>query len=161
METTTSNGSAPQPPRASVGNVRARVLAEHARIRAIIGDVDRLATAAAAGEHRCIEPLREHAARLYRILTEHIDHEDAVLAPIIRTIDAWGPVRFEQMQRDHAGQRVALKEALAELELEGPLLGQAVQSTCWEILHDMKREEHDLLHPDLWREGMFVVEIGA
>jgi hypothetical protein len=41
------------------------------------------------------------------------------------------------------------------------LLGQAIQSTCWEILHDMKREEHDLLHPDLWREGMFVVEIGA
>jgi hypothetical protein len=161
MEPTIDTAPAPQPPRARVGDVRARVLAEHARLRSVIGDVDRLATAVSAGELRCLEPLRERAARLYRMLAEHIDHEDAVLAPIIRKIDAWGPVRFEQMQVDHAGQRMALKQAIEDLELEGRPVGQSVQSTCWEILHDMKREEHDLLHPDLWREDTIIVEIGA
>ena len=95
------------------------------------------------------------------MLTEHIDHEDAVVAPIIEGIDAWGPVRLEQMQRDHADQRMALKQAVYELDIEGEPLGQAVQSMCWEILHDMRREEHDLLHPDLWRDSIVVVEIGS
>jgi hypothetical protein len=45
---------------------------------------------------------------------------------------------------------MALKQAVQDLEVEGALLGQAIQSLCWEILHDMRREEHDLLHPDLW-----------
>jgi hypothetical protein len=32
---------------------------------------------------------------------------------------------------------------------------------CWEILHDMKREEHDLLHPDLWRDDITLIESGG
>jgi len=32
---------------------------------------------------------------------------------------------------------------------------------CWELLHDMKREEHDLLHPDLWRDSPIIVEISS
>jgi iron-sulfur cluster repair protein YtfE (RIC family) len=144
-----------------IADVRARVLAEHARLRAVIAEVDRLAIAVAAGEMHRLTALRERAGRLYRMLTEHIDHEDAVVAPIIQGIDAWGPVRLEQMERDHANQRMALKQAVYELDIEGEPLGQAVQSMCWEILHDMRREEHDLLHPDLWRDSIIVVEIGS
>ena len=129
-----------------------RVLAEHARLRAVIADVDRMASAVAAGESHHLEMLREKAERLYRMLEQHIDHEDAVVGPIIERIDVWGSVRLEQMRHEHAGQRMVLKQALYDLGVDGRPLGQAVQSLCWEILHDMRREEHDLLHPDLWRE---------
>jgi hypothetical protein len=146
----------------AVGEVRARVLADHAKLRTAIAEVDRLAYAVSAEEVRHINALREQAENLYRMLAAHIDHEDAVLAPIIRQIDAWGPVRHEQMRNDHANQRAALAQAIRDLETGGPALGQVVQSMCWEILHDMKREEHDLLHPDLWREGVtIVVEFGG
>lgn len=145
----------------AVGEVRERVLAEHAKLRTVIADVDRLAYAVAAEDVKHIDALRTQAETLYRMLTEHIDHEDAVLAPIIRQIDAWGLLRHEQMQRDHATQRTTLAHAIKELETGGPALGQAVQSMCWEILHDMKREEHDLLHPDLWREDITIVEFGG
>ncbi len=161
METTTNRGPTPAPPRPSIADVRSRVLAEHARLRLLIADVDRLASAVGAGENHHLEDLRDRAGRLYRMLTEHIDHEDAVVAPIIASIDAWGPVRLEQMQHEHAGQRIALKQAVNDLDLDGRPLGQAIQSMCWEILHDMKREEHDLLHPDLWRDSPVVVEISG
>jgi hypothetical protein len=134
-----------------VGDVRARVLAEHDRLRPLIAEVDRLATAVAAGDVERLKPLRERAGILYRALMDHIDHEEAVLAPIIRQIDLWGEIRVAQLQHDHAGQRMALKQAVHDLEVEGRTLGHAVQSLCWEILHDMRREEHDLLHPDLWQ----------
>jgi hypothetical protein len=146
---------------ATVGDVRARVLAEHARLRTAICDVDRLAIAVAAGDLGKVDILRERAELLFRMLTEHIDHEERALAPIVERIDAWGPVRLEQMLHDHAGQRMALKQAVHDLGVEGRSLGQAVQSMCWELLHDMKREEHDLLHPDLWRDSPMVVEIGG
>jgi len=78
-----------------IGDVRERVLAEHARLRTVIHDVDRLATAVAAGDFGKSERLRERAERLYRMLNEHIDHEERVLAPIVERIDAWGPLRLE------------------------------------------------------------------
>lgn len=145
----------------AVGEVRTRVLADHARLRTAIAEVDRLALAVAANELKHIDALRTQAEQLYRMLAQHIDHEDAVLAPIIRRIDAWGPVRLEQMQTDHANQRATLEQAIRELETGGASLGRAVQSMCWEILHDMRREEHDLLHPDLWREELTLVEFGG
>jgi len=149
METSTKH-EVSQTRSGSIDDVRTHVLVEHARLRAAITDVDRLATAVAAGESHRLEDLRDRAGRLYRMLEQHIDHEDAVVAPILARIDAWGSVRVEQMQHDHAGQRLLLKQALCDLGIEGRPLGQAVQSLCWEILHDMRREEHDLLHPDLW-----------
>jgi len=160
----TSGPAVPTPEKktgATVGKVRERVLADHAKLRTLIAEVDRLALAVAAEELKHTAALRTLAEQLFRMLGEHIDHEDAVLAPIIRRIDAWGPVRHEQMQRDHASQRAALAQAICDLETGGPALGRAVQSMCWEILHDMKREEHDLLHPDLWREDVTIVEFGG
>jgi len=157
----TNHAQTPTTAKTAIGDVRARVLAEHARIRIVVDDVDRLATAVSAGDFAKIELLRERAERLYRMLTNHIDHEESVLAPIIESIDAWGPVRLEQMLHDHAGQRMALKQAAYDLGVEGRPLGQAVQSMCWELLHDMKREEHDLLHPDLWRDSPIIVEISS
>jgi iron-sulfur cluster repair protein YtfE (RIC family) len=145
----------------AVGEVRARVLADHAKLRAAIAEVDRLALAVAAEELKHIDALRTQAENLYRMLQKHIDHEDAVLAPIIRRIDAWGPVRHEQMKSDHANQRATLAQAIRDLDSGGPALGKAVQSMCWEILHDMRREEHDLLHPDLWREDITLIEFGG
>jgi hemerythrin-like domain-containing protein len=104
----------------AVGEVRARVLADHAKLRAAIAEVDRLALAVAAEELKHIGALRTQAENLYRMLETHIDHEDAVLAAIIRRIDAWGSVRHEQMQRDHANQRATLAQAIRDLESGGP-----------------------------------------
>lgn len=145
----------------SPAEVRARVLAEHAELRAVIRDVDRLAGAVAAEDLRCAPLLRERAAALYRLLAVHMEGEERDLAPLIYRIDAWGPVRLEQMRRDHGTQLAALDRALEDLALQGPALGETVQSTCWDVLHDMRCEEHDLLHPDLWREDGLVIEIGG
>ena len=160
METPSNLVPTPNRAEPSIALVRARVVAEHARLRTLIAEVEQLANAVGEGADD-VELLRERAGTLYRMLTEHVDHEDAVVAPIIERIDAWGPVRLEQMQHDHAGQRMTLKQAVHDLDIQGRQLGQSVQSMCWEILRDMKREEHDLLHPDLWRDSIVVVEISG
>ena len=161
MDTTTTTASTPTHTGAPLGALRSRVLAEHARLKTVIARVDQLATTVAAGDVARLPELRQQAKSLYRMLSEHIDHEEIVLVPVLERIDAWGPVRVEQLKHDHTGQREALEQAASDLDVDGRPLGQAVQSMCWEILHDMRREEHDLLHPDLWRDEMLIVEIGA
>ncbi len=161
MDTTSNPMPIPTRAGTSISDIRARVLAEHARLRNVIAQVDRVASVVAAGDVTQLGDLRERAEKLYRMLAEHIDREEAVVAPIIERIDAWGPVRVEQMQHEHVGQRMALEQAAHDLDIAGRPLGQAVQSMCWEILHDMKREEHDLLHPDLWRDELIRIDIGS
>ena len=157
METKPNPVPRPESPRSPLADVRTRVLADHARLKIVIKDVDRLASAVAAGEVERLESLRERAEALYRMLAEHIEREEAALAPIVERIDCWGPVRAEQLRHEHAGQKMTIQQAARDLAIEGRPLGQTVQSMCWEILHDMKREEHDLLHPDLWLDA----EIGG
>jgi hypothetical protein len=141
--------------------VRTRILADHARLRARIADVDRVAVAVEAGDLQMAPILRARAADLYEAIAEHVGHEEEALIPLLRKIDAWGEVRCDQLKADHQTQLDALRRAAADLESRGEDLGRSVQSMCWEILHDMKREEHDLLHPDLWREEVVLVEIGG
>jgi hypothetical protein len=140
---------------------RMRIMEDHARLRAVIRDVDRVAIAVAAGELHKVPLLRVRAGDLYRVVAEHVGHEEVVLIPILQKIDAWGGVRCDQLKADHRGQLEMLERASADLNFDGEDLGRSVQSMCWEILHDMRREEHDLLHPDLWRDEMVVVEFGG
>lgn len=146
---------------AAIADIRERILGEHAKLRRMILEVDRLAAAFSAGESQYPQTLRERAGTLYRMLAEHVDREEVALSPVLARIDAWGPVRLEQMRLEHIGQRRALQQAMRDLNVEGRDLGQSIQSMCWEILHDMKREEHDILHPDLWRDSPIVVEFGG
>jgi hypothetical protein len=141
--------------------IREHVLEDHARIRSAIAEIDPIAVAVAAGEIHKASQLRQRAEAFYRMLGEHIRREEDAVTPFLETIEAWGPVRRDQLQRDHARQLDMLRQAAIELQLRGEELGRAVQSMCWEILHDMRREEHDLLHPDLWREEMVASRIGG
>jgi hypothetical protein len=140
---------------------RMRIMEDHARLRLIIREVDRVAVAVAAGDLDKVPLLKVRAGDLYRVVAEHVGHEEMVLIPILRKIDAWGNVRCDQLKADHRGQLEMLERASADLDFGGEDLGRSVQSMCWEILHDMRREEHDLLHPDLWRDEMVVVEFGG
>jgi hypothetical protein len=134
---------------------------DHARIRSFIREVDRVAIAVAAGEVHRVPRLRDLAAQLYRIVAEHVGHEEMAILPFLRQIDAWGPVRCEQLKTDHAAQLDTLRRATEDLDFGAEDLGRSVQSMCWEILHDMRREEHDLLHPDLWRDELVLVEFSG
>ena len=151
----------PTLPESSPGAARTHIVDAHTRIRAIITEVDRIAVAVAAGDLEKVPLLRERAGELYRVIADHVGHEEATLIPFLKKIDAWGAVRCEQLRADHINQLETLQRATSDLDFRGVELGRSVQSMCWEILHDMRREEHDLLHPDLWREEMVIVEFGG
>lgn len=135
--------------------VRARVLAEHAVLRDLIAVV-RAAMARADEGSGTIEALRWEAGCLLASLTRHLDLEDALLAPILREIDAWGPVRAARLAADHAAQRrtiARLKHRIDGMETAPALVGTLRPFTD-ELMRDMEAEERDLLPADLLRDDI-------
>ena len=134
--------------------IRSRILAEHDDLRRRLTGIETLA-ARALGENA----LRAAVSQLAAALEEHLSMEDELLLPAIRDVDAWGSIRAKRMMEEHEGQRVTI-DRLNEISRGGDRteLARSVQALRKALLEDMRREESELLHPDLLRDD--VISIG-
>lgn len=133
--------------------LRRQILAEHGELRAAIAKV---ATAE--------EPARLALATnaLCDLLEDHLAHEDEVLEPVLRTIDAWGPERARRLRDEHLQQRARLAQLRRDVATAPALaLAREVQPFLEELLVDMAGEERDVLDPDLLRDDTVSVEFGG
>ena len=140
-----------QPPRPSA--VRTRILAEHSVLRALYGTIEGSARAVLEDEPDATGPLREDCRELCNILLRHIELENTVLAPALHELDAFGPVRAQQLIAEHERQRSVLTAMLVSID-EGrdrELAGDVLR-LLGELRIDMAYEEETLLHPGLLRD---------
>ncbi len=137
----------------SCERVRRLVLAEHRELRAAMAKVSaatepgRLAVATSA---------------LLDLLTEHISHEDEILEPILRHLDAWGPERSRRLRAEHAAQRTEIARLRAELATAPPAgLDWAISHFIDALLADIEAEERDTLDASLLRDDSVSVEFSG
>jgi hypothetical protein len=131
--------------------VRDRILRDHEGLRR---QLDQLATqqrALEAGDAKAIEPALVLVADLLQSLSLHLELEDAVLEPALREIDAWGPIRAEDLLRHHDRQRAQLAEVAERSQVaQTPHALSAVLATLIADLRaDMAEEEREVLDADL------------
>jgi hemerythrin-like domain-containing protein len=142
--------------------VRERILKEHESLRALARNVENLADRAVTRDGA--QELLKRIDEFWFALNRHIDGEEMALAPILQSIDAWGPVRLERMKSMHVEQRAALgaiHRAITETRIMSEVYEQARRLIAV-VLFDMADEEGDLLHPDLLRDDIIAIEsIGA
>ncbi|MGF1466379.1 MAG: hemerythrin domain-containing protein [Sandaracinaceae bacterium] len=140
--------------------VREKILAEHAKLRTRIGELravlDEVGDAAASTR----DDLRRSVLDLLTALEAHIDHEDEVLLPTLRTIDAWGEERARRLGAEHAEQRTWIAEQRAKIGA-GPIRVAAVRAFLDRLEKDMEVEEASSLSPDLLTEYPFPVDLGG
>jgi iron-sulfur cluster repair protein YtfE (RIC family) len=139
--------------------VRARVLEQHAALREALSGIEGVASAGLAGEARFGSELRARVNRLVEQVEAHLSMEEEVLLPVLREIDAWGPVRAERLIEEHEAQRAGL-ERLRALE-QGDNQAEftrAVLAMIWTLLGDMRQEEHDILKDELLRDDVIAID---
>lgn len=133
--------------------VRREILDEHTELRAIIAKIR------GAGDPGC---LALATAELLDRLAAHLEHEDAVLAPVLRTIDAWGPERARRLRDDHVAQRAQLAQLRRELATTPEAaLASTVRAFVDALVADMESEERDVLDAALLRDDCVTVEFGG
>jgi len=142
--------------------VRELVLADHAALRVRLDLVKRAVTGAQEdGDPR---QLRELLPSLLDHLSAHLDLEDQILAPTLKTIDAWGPERAERLDGEHRDQRAWIAGCRGELvKNEGDvskLLDQAAEMID-RIEDDMDQEEKSVLDPRLLTDEIIQIDFGG
>jgi hypothetical protein len=144
--------------------VRAEVLAQHVTIRRRLRTVHRAALRV-LDSGTGMTTLRDEVLRLAAELSAHLAFEERTLAPLLGTLDAWGELRRERLLDEHARQRAELEAMTASCEQGTPStlrrFALQVRRLVENLVDDMEAEEATLLHVDLLRDDLIVIDQSA
>ena len=154
-------GVAPMVPKLLPSVVRERVLEEHVALRGMLATVTTLADRVLDTDNALDEELPLHARETYRTLVRHLDLEDLILAPALRSADAWGEVRADALLAEHRLQRSQFRAAFADQQGGTIKLAARLLTIIPAILEDMAHEEKDLLTEALLGDDVASVAPGA
>ncbi|MFK7999676.1 MAG: CBS domain-containing protein [Polyangiales bacterium] len=157
-----SVGIAPAPPALVPSVVRVRVLEEHVALRGLLATMSSLAERVLDTDNALDEELPLQAREVYRALIRHLDLEDLILAPALRSADAWGEVRADALVAEHRRQREQFRAAFADQDGGGSVkLASGLLRIAPLILEDMAHEEEELLTEALLGDDVAMVAPGA
>lgn len=136
-------------------DVRRRVLEDHAHIRRLLENLEKLVALYEKGDASVCEPLRDKGLELHAFLCEHLDREDVILAPALLEADAWGEERVRQLAAEHREQRelfAFILDRLRDSERPTALLARELRAFADILRIDMQHEEETELSEAILRD---------
>lgn len=126
---------------------RTHILREHDRLRELLAAAEDAAKRLLSGKGK-VAAFRDLLAQLRTTLAEHNAHEEALLAPILSSADATGPMRVRRMAEEHAAEHATLLAHLAGPDSE---VAHRMSEVAEDLLAHMEAEERTFLHPRVLR----------
>ncbi|MBX3190540.1 MAG: hemerythrin domain-containing protein [Labilithrix sp.] len=145
----------------SAGQIRTRILQDNAVVRAHLVKVKALVPECGVGAPETFELLVSAALALVDEMRGHLALEDRMLVPALEAADAWGPVRRERVEMEHAKVREELDMLADRLRTTRGFdrdLALTVEALINELFAEIAAEEREALDPDTLRDD--VVAIG-
>jgi iron-sulfur cluster repair protein YtfE (RIC family) len=133
---------------------RQHLLRQHGWLRELLNEARALAAQLVDGKP-VEDPLAKIIDRLARTLAEHNAAEEAILEPILRDADAWGPVRVKRMFEEHTGEHAAFRAALVG---DTPTVAARIADLAEELEAHMDAEERTFLSPAVLRDDVINLE---
>ena len=139
-------------------HVRTRILEEHEVLRLHLRKLEEAVDAMLVDDAHLVTVSRL-ARKLLVDLTSHTELEDAILAPALLEIDAWGPVRVGALLEHHERQRQQARELSEVYEsTDSPLsIAHLTCALVRDLQEDMQHEEQEILNADLLRDDLVSV----
>jgi len=143
----------------SASQVRSLILDEHAILRDVLDEIEEALGEMTRRVPGAMGRLRASLRTFRDAFLRHLSHEETVLRPLLKDVDAWGPARVETMDEEHQAQRTALHE-LSCLELGQDLdrTVQQVEEFIRRLRVDMDQEEHRALSEEVLRDDIIVID---
>lgn len=131
-------------------DIRRRLATDLAVLRSLTRAL--LQVARAAEQDEAQRPLiSDVLTRLCREANRHFDYEEEIVAPLLRDVDAWGPVRVEHLYREHDNHRNALRCLANDARAEERAVGDLTVEIEWffdQFERHMVDEENGLLNAE-------------
>jgi iron-sulfur cluster repair protein YtfE (RIC family) len=136
------------------------LLKQHDWLRSLLSGVEVAATEAEYGGGPAMVALAVAIEQLGHALDEHNAAEEAMLDPLLREADVWGPDRVAQMIEHHRAEHAASREELRVLAgARVPELAAArVQRLSTRIRAHMDGEERDFLNSRVLRDDVVALD---
>jgi len=143
----------------SASQVRSLILDEHTILRNVLEEIEESLGEMTRRTPGAVRRLRASLRTFQDAFLRHLSHEETVLRPLLKDVDAWGPARVEAMDEEHRGQRAALVE-LSRLALEQDLdeTVQHVEEFVRRLRADMDGEEQHALSEEVLRDDIIVID---
>ena len=142
--------------------VRKRILDEHARLRRHLEKLEAaiLAWPTDPGQRAIVEST---ACELLTALVEHTELEDAILAPALQEIDAWGAQRAGTLLEHHIEQRAQLQNMLDAYQQHADASQVVRMTQAWiaDVRTDMEHEEREIVTRNLLRDDLIAIDMEA
>lgn len=119
--------------------MRRRISTDHALLRSLCRALISVARAAERDERQG-PAIRDVLSQLCSEVERHFQYQEEVIVPLLRDVDAWGPVRVEHLFQHHAEQRSVLV-ALAEDARDGI---RTVEDLADEVVSFFRRFEQEM-----------------
>ncbi len=141
-----------------LSEIRNALVAEHAALKEEAAHIDTEVKRVLAGEPSLTD-LGTAMDRFAARLATHNRQEESLLRAELRNIDAWGPQREALMDEEHAAEHADLARALSDAgRLSDPQeVARRVSAMVERVLEHMRREEKELLHPDVLRDDVVTI----
>jgi iron-sulfur cluster repair protein YtfE (RIC family) len=143
--------------------VRSRILRDHEVLGERLAALQRLADEAAEGSNgEACARTREFACGVVEELADHLEVEEQLLVPVLRDMDAWGPLRADELRHHHEQQWRGLKrlrERVSAPALQPPELAAHIALMVQLLRHELQQEAHELLTPELLRDDILGIDV--
>ncbi|MDH3521083.1 MAG: hemerythrin domain-containing protein [Myxococcales bacterium] len=137
------------------GEIRKRVLRDHALLRTGVAEVESLARDVLGGARGLDARLRSRGDALLASLERHMSWEDAHLAPVLRAADLSGRSREALLREDHSEQRQVLRyvsEKLRDTTRPAAVLARNLLDLTTMLREDMSYEERTFVDAKALRD---------
>lgn len=143
----------------SASQVRSLILDEHTVLRNVLEEIEESLGEMTRRAPGAVRRLRASLRTFQDAFVRHLSHEETVLRPLLKDVDAWGPARVEAMDEEHRGQRAALVE-LSRLALDQDIdeTVQHVEEFVRRLRADMDGEEQHALSEEVLRDDIIVID---
>lgn len=137
--------------------IRQTILDEHAHLRRKIATIEAHLMPSLARVPRWRQDLQRELEELAIAFRAHLDSEESLLSHAIHDVDASGPMRLQEMHREHAEQRSALSSIMRHPAAD-PEYDASLRQFLRILTRDLEEEERDLLGPDVLRDDSISID---
>ena len=143
----------------SASQVRSLILDEHTSLRDVLEEIEEALGEMTRRVPGALGRLRGSLRTFRDAFLRHLSHEETVLRPLLREVDAWGPARVETMDEEHRTQRAALDElSCLALDHDVDRTVQHVEEFIRRLRADMEQEEHRALSEEVLRDDIIIID---
>jgi hemerythrin-like domain-containing protein len=128
--------------------IRERIHSDHAMLRAMLDEIEEFSERFEQGDEAVGDALRERGTALYACFIQHLDLEDAILAPALRTAGPDGERIAARLAHEHHEQRELIGYLLGRLDQQRSptlLVARELRHFAEYLRQDMQHEESTML----------------